>query len=217
MNVHYAKHYAVTDPVETLSEFVERIASINGWSNEFIAKRGGLSRTTVWNIRNNTYKHVGVGTLQCLAVGLETSEDTLFKLARKHKISPSEREQALRKKTETRKIRASAVLWDRLDADARRCNRTTEEQFTAILSLYLGLGESELKGFDAAKQDRPNPAEVTELLHKQNVDVDFATVVRVLNDDAPDISTKLKNKILAAAGLPHSEDETNGEDSASVS
>jgi transcriptional regulator with XRE-family HTH domain len=115
-----------------------------------------------------------------------------------------------------RKIRLRQEIWDNLDEDATRCQRTTEEQLAAILiKLYklgnIELGEIErvnkkvaLETWGKAMGKTVNPREVQKKLQADGVNVDLETVFTVLYEPSAEsagIDETLKKRILETAGL----------------
>jgi transcriptional regulator with XRE-family HTH domain len=69
-----------------LSEFVAEVMDDKKLSNKQVSERSklrgeGISSTSVWNIRNNTYSDIGMETLKALARGLSAPPSEIFRRA----------------------------------------------------------------------------------------------------------------------------------------
>jgi transcriptional regulator with XRE-family HTH domain len=202
---------------EDLSTYILRICNEKGITAQDIAKNAEkLGRTVA---RSHLSRIIGGGSgnptvevLRAIADGLGEPIEDVFRAALNiGNITRIKRE-----------IWLKQDLWDKFDEDAIRCKRTQEEHLAALLTAYLDIENVELGSLDGVKTelnedadppmsetDKPNSRKITRTLKDKGVDVDFKTVVRVLANDAPEVSIELKNKIFAAAGMPLIDTESN--------
>jgi hypothetical protein len=183
--------------VEDLQSFVLRISRQKEISLQQMVDRAQaagiqLEREVLEKIASGAYDNPTIETLRGIANGLEEPVSEVLAAA-----FQLERESLL-----TRRVTLRQVIWDKLHEDARRCQRTLEEQLSEILTghyhlrsvaanRYTERDKSRGLGFlirpESDTQKLINPIKVSEKLKELGYQITAQTVLMVLSKMSQDI------------------------------